>query len=137
MRLKLLLPRVETDVYWEPEGCPYSDCEGRRIQLRQTVQKPLRDMVIGEVEAKRYECLRCGRTFRVYPVGVCQDQTSKRLKGLAVLLYIMGLSYGAVELVLEAMGHPLGEESRELPGNASFRLCLDYLPGCRTFRIGS
>lgn len=132
MRLKLLLPRVEADVYQEPEGCPYSDCEGRRIQLRQTVQKPLRDMVIGEVAAKRYECLRCGRTFRVYPVGVCQDQTSKRLKGLAVLLYIMGLSYGAVELVLEAMGHPLGKTAVYYAVQAAG----ERVPGLRRQRVG-
>jgi transposase-like protein len=59
--------------------------------------------------ARRYGCRRCGRTFRVYPLGVNQDQTSKRLKGLAVLLYLLGLSYGAVALVLEALGHPLGK----------------------------
>ena len=109
MRLKLLLPKVEPDVYREPEVCPYAGCQGRCFHLRQRVRKPVRDTLLAEVEARRYECLRCGRTFRVYPEGVSGDQTSRRLKGLAVLLYIMGLSYGAVELVLEAMGHPLGK----------------------------
>ena len=109
MRLKLLLPRVEPDLYHEPTVCPYEGCGGRRFHLRQECRKPVRDTVVREVIARRYDCLRCGRTFRVYPVGVNDDQTSARLKGLAVLFYIMGLSYGAVALVLVALGHPLSK----------------------------
>jgi transposase-like protein len=45
------------------------------------------------VPAHRYRCLRCKRTFRVYPQGVTHAQTSQRVKGLAVLLYLLGLSY--------------------------------------------
>jgi transposase-like protein len=40
----------------------------------------------------------------VYPKGVTRAQTSLRVKGLAVLLYLLGLSYGAVSLALEALG---------------------------------
>jgi transposase-like protein len=40
----------------------------------------------------------------VYPQGVTQAQTSQRVKGLAVMLYLLGLSYGAVSLALEALG---------------------------------
>jgi hypothetical protein len=40
---------------------------------------------------------------------VSADQTSTRLKGLAVLLYLLGLSYGAVSLVLDALGAPLSK----------------------------
>ncbi len=109
MRLKLLLPRVEPSVFEEPRVCPYEKCNGKRFHLRQEVGKAVRDTVYSEVTARRYDCLRCGRTFRVYPQGVTDDQTSLRLKGLAVLFYIMGLSYGAVSLVLEALGHPLGK----------------------------
>jgi hypothetical protein len=69
----------------------------------------VRDTVYHAVTARRYQCLRCGRSFRVYPQGISEDQTSARLKGLAVLFYIMGLSYGAVSLVLTALGHPLGK----------------------------
>ena len=109
MRLKLLLPQVEPDRYQEPAVCPLAGCGGRHWTMRQECGKPLRDTVYGEVVARRYECLRCGHTFRVYPVGVSQDQISARLKGLAVMLYIMGLSYGAVALVLQAMGHGLSK----------------------------
>jgi transposase-like protein len=109
MRLNLLLPRVEPDLYPEPKACPYPGCQGKHFHLRQEVRKALRDTVLHEVVARRYECLRCGRTFRVYPLGVCEDQTSVRLRGIAVMLYILGLSYGAVALVLGALGHPLSK----------------------------
>jgi transposase-like protein len=109
MRLKLLLPQVDPDVFAEPTVCPNDKCGGRVLTLRQEVAKPVRDTIYKEVVARRYECLRCGQTFRVYPQGISSDQTSARLKGLAVLFYIMGLSYGAVALVLTALGHPLGK----------------------------
>jgi transposase-like protein len=109
MRLKLLLPKVEPGVFEEPRVCPNQKCGGKQFHLRQEVPKAVRDTVLHEVTARRYECLRCGQTFRVYPLGITADQTSLRLKGLAVLFYIMGLSYGAVALVLSAMGHPLGK----------------------------
>jgi hypothetical protein len=64
----------------------------------------VRDTVYSEVAARRYDCLRCVRTSRVYPLGNTDDQTSRRLRGLAVLFYIMGLSYRAVALVLVALG---------------------------------
>jgi len=109
MRLKLLLPRVDPDIYPEPHVCPYAECGGQRLHLRQEVRKLVRDTVCREVIARRYDCLRCGRTIRVYPLGINDDQTSFRLKGLAVLFYVMGLSYGAVSLVMTALGHPLGK----------------------------
>jgi hypothetical protein len=109
MRLKLLVPSVEPSGFEEPSVCPYAKCGGKHFHLRQEVHKPVRDTVYTEVTARRYDCLRCGRTFRVYPLGISDDQTSRRLKGLAVLFYIMGLSYGAVALVLTALGHPLGK----------------------------
>jgi len=40
----------------------------------------------------------------VYPQGVSRAQTSDRVYGLGVMLYLLGLSYGAVSLVLEALG---------------------------------
>ncbi len=40
----------------------------------------------------------------MYPQGTSGAQLSGRVKGLAVLLYLLGLSYGAVSLALEALG---------------------------------
>jgi len=48
--------------------------------------------------------LTCGHTFRVYPEGVDRAQASLRVRGLGVMLYLLGLSYGATSLALEALG---------------------------------
>ena len=71
-------------------------CAGRHIKRhgREGERKPLRDTRYEEVRSYRWKCLRCGRTFRVYPPGVSQAQQSDRLKATSVLLYVLGLSYG-------------------------------------------
>jgi hypothetical protein len=104
MRLQLILPRVEPTNMKVPSVCPYQDCQGRHFRHHQQVDKGLKDTRYATVFAERYECLRCKRTFRVYPQGVTRDQMSQRAKGLGVLLYLLGLSYGAVSLALEALG---------------------------------
>src|SRR5260221_3675810 len=75
-----------------------------RFTCERRVTKALRDTVYHEVQVHRYQCLRCKRTFRVYPEGTSRAQTSQRVKGLAVMLYLLGLSYGAVSLALEGLG---------------------------------
>jgi hypothetical protein len=109
MRLSLILPPVQPDVYPDAIGCPYPGCGGRHVQHWQAVAKPLRDTQLAEVVAHRYRCLRCGRTFRVYPRGVGHDQTSARLKGVAIMFYVLGMSYGAVATALAALGWPLSK----------------------------
>ena len=104
MRLHLILPRVEPEKIIPPTTCAYAGCSGRHLRLHQPVVKPVRDTHYAQVPARRYECLRCRRTFRVYPPGVNADHTSQRVKGLAVMLYLLGLSYGAVSLALDALG---------------------------------
>lgn len=104
MRLQLILPRVEPTETREPRECPYEGCGGRHFRFLQEVDKPLRDTVYPRVKAQRYCCLRCKRSFRVYPPGVSRAQSSQRLHGLAIMLYLLGLSYGAVSLALEALG---------------------------------
>jgi len=44
---------------------------------------PLWDTQYSEVWARRYRCVNCGRTFRLYPAGVCREHFSQRVKGLA------------------------------------------------------
>ena len=111
MRLQLILPRVLPTEFKEPMVCPYKACQGRHFEHHQEVDKPLKDTVYGVVSAHRFRCLRCKRTFRVYPQGVTQAQTSQRVKGLAVMLYLLGLSYGAVSLALEALGVYMSKSS--------------------------
>ena len=104
MRLQLILPRVELSEMNLPSVCPYESCQGRHFRHHQEVDKPLKDTEYDAVFAHRYECLRCKRTFRLYPQGVTRAQTSQRVKGLAVMLYLLGLSYGATSVALEALG---------------------------------
>jgi hypothetical protein len=73
MRLTLLLQPVQPERYPAVAGCPSVGCGGRHLQHWQTVPKPLRDTQLSEVAAHRYRCVRCGRTFRVYPLGVSHD----------------------------------------------------------------
>jgi transposase-like protein len=102
MRLQLILPRVDPQRVIRPMSCPH--CGGRYLRLHQVVSKPLRDTVYPQVKAYRYQCLRCQRTWRIYPQGVSGSCSSQRVRGLAILLYLLGLSYGATSLALEALG---------------------------------
>ena len=125
MRLRILLPKVKPEVITVPTRCAYAGCAGRKFHLRQHVSKPLRDTVYQQVQVPRYQCLKCKRTLRVYPEGTTRAQTSLRVKGLAVMLYLLGLSYGAVSLALEGLGISLcksrvydavQEASKRVPG---------------------
>jgi len=104
MRLQLILPPVKPTDFEKPLVCPHHGCQSRHFEHHQEVDKPLRDTEYGIVSAHRYRCLRCKRTFRVYPLGVTGAQISRRVKGLGVMLYLLGLSYGATSLALEAVG---------------------------------
>jgi transposase-like protein len=111
MRLNLILPKVEPSVLEYPKKCPRKGCPGMRYIPRQEVSKKIVDAQHSEVRAWRCECKKCGHVFRVYPKGVSQKQISKRVNGMAVMLYILGLSYGAVEIVLNSLGMGIGKTS--------------------------
>jgi transposase-like protein len=110
MRLRVSIPKVEPTVMDAPDVCPYPDCDGRYFKIHQQhCHKPLRDTKCSQVNAVRRACLRCKRTHRVYPKGVSRAHHSDRLKGLAALFYLLGLSYGGVEDALVALESPLGK----------------------------
>ena len=141
MRLKLILPVVDVERYEKPEECPYG-CGGQEFWLRQVVRKAVRDSTCHEVVARRYECLHCRRSFRVYPQGINHQQFSQRAMGLAVMLYVLGLSYGAVVLLLEALGLWIGKTTvyeavqavaERVPGMKQAQL----LEGYRTAALGA
>lgn len=142
MRLKLLLPEVDPQKLDVPKKCPRPDCHGRRYSPRQAVRKKVVDSCNQEVIAWRYECLQCGHTFRVYPQGVNSKQISKRVLGLAIMLYLLGLSYGAVEIVLASLAIGIGKSSvyravqtaaEKVPGMKQRQL----LDGYKTKAIGA
>jgi transposase-like protein len=106
MRLRVRLPKIQPDKYVLPETCPYG-CGGDSFGPHGVKghKKAVRDIGYDEVVSYRYECLRCGQTFRVYPVGVSKGaQQSERLRAMTVLAYVLGMSYGAVEDFTVALG---------------------------------
>ena len=113
-----------------------------RFIPRQEVSKKIVDSQHREVTAWRYECVKCGCTFRVYPQGVSKKQISKRVNGMAVMLYLLGLSYGAVEIVLVSLGISIGKTSvyravqsaaKKVPGMRREKL----LDGYKTKAVGA
>lgn len=142
MRLKLILPKVEPNEFECPKKCPKKGCRGMRFTPRQAVSKKIVDAEHREVTAWRYECQKCGHVFRVYPKGVSRKQISKRVNGMAVMLYLLGLSYGAVEIVLSSLGIGIGKTSvyravqaavKQVPGMKREKL----LDGYRTKAVGA
>lgn len=119
MHLSVRLPKVEPLHIEPPTHCPLRDpknpkkkCNGTHFKEHQpNCPKPLRDTRYSQVTARRYRCLKCNRTFRVYPMGVSRAQQSDTLKGLAVLLYVLGLSYQGVADLLDPLGYPLGKST--------------------------
>lgn len=119
MHLSVRLPKVEPLHIEPPTRCPLPDpnhpkkkCKGTHFKEHQwNCDKPIRDTRHHHVTARRYRCLKCQRTFRVYPIGVSHDQQSDTLKGLSVLLYVLGLSYQGVADLLEALQYPLAKST--------------------------
>jgi hypothetical protein len=111
MRIQVRLPKIHPDEYDLLEQCPYEGCSGNQFKLhgRKGEAKAVRDTDHEAVQARRYKCTACGRTFRVYPTGVSQAQQSDRLKAMSVLLYVLGISYGGVEGFLTAIGLKIGK----------------------------
>jgi len=142
MRLNLILPKVEPTEFEYPKKCPRQGCRGMRFIPRQEVSKKIVDAQHSEVTAWRCECSKCGHVFRIYPKGVNQKQISKRVNGMSVMLYILGLSYGAVEIVLGSLGMGIGKTSvfravqavaKQAPGLKREKL----LTGYRTKAVGA
>jgi transposase-like protein len=52
----------------------------------------------------RYRCCSCQRTFRYYPQGVDWADQTQRLRKLAALFWVLGMSLRGVQLALSAFG---------------------------------
>lgn len=109
MRIQVQLPQVNPEVGQEVDACPYCGGEHFKLHGQQGYPKKVRDVHHQEVSSQRLKCMRCQRTFRVYPQGVSGAEQSDRLKGMSVLLYVLGLSYGGVSDFLGAVGVFIGK----------------------------
>ena len=139
MHLNVRLPKVEPLTIHPPTRCPLPNpnspkkkCPGTHFKEHQwNCRKPLRDTKYTQVTARRYRCLKCNRTFRVYPTGVSPLHQSDTLKGLSVLLYILGLSYQGVSDLLETLGFFLCKttvyDNVQAAGNQAIRLRQEWL----------
>jgi transposase-like protein len=73
------------------------------------VRKAVRDTQVTQVWVQRYRCPACGHTQRVYPAGASEAQQSDRLKGLAVVLWGLGLSCSATSHILGLLQAPVAK----------------------------
>lgn len=101
MRLRLLVPQVKPTPADRPTACRW--CQSPLLQRHQSVPKTVIDTQLRETQAIRYRCTACRRTFRHYPEGVSHYRQSRRVMGLAVLLWTLGLSEWGTSHVLHAL----------------------------------
>lgn len=98
----LRLPDVKRRVETRPQKCPY--CQGDIFQRWGQVRKPVRDNRYRSVKVYRYRCCHCGRTFRHYPQGVDQADQTQRLRKLAAIFWVLGMSLRGVVIALGVFG---------------------------------
>lgn len=105
----LQLPNVKRKSKVRPKSCPY--CQGETFQSWGSVQKPVKDKQHRTVIVNRYMCCHCRRSFRCYPPGVDRATQTQRLRKLAALCWVLGLSLRGVCSVFEAFGIQLSHMS--------------------------
>ncbi|WP_322506594.1 hypothetical protein [Anaerolinea sp.] len=94
----LQLPNVKRKTETRPKKCPY--CSGETFQRWGKVRKPVRDSSCRSVQGYRYRCCGCRRTFRHYPQGVDRADQTLRLRKLAAIYWMLGMSLRALLLRL-------------------------------------
>jgi transposase-like protein len=114
----LQLPDVKRKTETRPKKCPY--CQGETFQRWGKVKKPVRDNRCRNVEVYRYRCCSCQHTFRHYPQGVDQADQTQRLRQLAALYWVLGMSLRSTAIALAPFGVKLSHMSvwRDLQGQA-------------------
>jgi transposase-like protein len=109
VKISLIIPSVNHSPTHRPTACVYC---GRPILHRHgTLTKPIKDHRTTEVEAHRYKCVSCARTFRHYPSGITRKDQSQRAVVLAALMYGLGLSCSAASHLLCALGAEVSKMS--------------------------
>ena len=96
------LPEYKTSPNGRPEKCPY--CASQILQSWGQAPKNLQDIHQTYAEVHRYRCSDCGRTFRHYPQGVDRSVQSLRLRQMAALAWVIGLSSRDVVEIFQQVG---------------------------------
>ena len=105
----LRLPEVKYCQATRPNQCPY--CPGETFQRWGGAAKRVSDPRLGEVWVYRYRCCRCRRTFRHYPLGIDRARQTARMRALAAIGWILGMSYRGSSHYLRAFGIGLSRMS--------------------------
>jgi transposase-like protein len=115
----LQLPNVKRKSETRPQECP--KCQGETFQRWGKVRKPVRDHRYRNIQLYRYRCCHCRHTFRDYPEGVDEADQTQRLRKLAAIYWVMGMSLRGVRLALSLLGVTLSHMSvwRDLQEQAS------------------
>ena len=98
----LKLPDVKGYSENRPTHCP--SCQGEILQRWGGSVRTIRDHQVRAAIVYRYRCCRCRHTFRHYPEGIDQAQQSQRLRKLAGMCWILGLSYRGIAAVMAVFG---------------------------------
>jgi transposase-like protein len=105
----LRLPDVKYYQADRPSRCPY--CAGETFQRWGGTVKQVRDPHLGEVWVYRYRCCSCRRTFRHYPMGIDRASQTLRMRALAAIGWLFGMSYRGEASYLSGFGVVLGRMS--------------------------
>lgn len=105
----LQLPEVKVCETSRPRECPY--CGGETFQRLGGAVRKVCDWKIEEVLVYRYGCCRCRRSFRYYPEGVDRGRQTVRMRALAAIGWMLGMSYRGLSKFLSAFGVDLSRMS--------------------------
>jgi transposase-like protein len=105
----LQLPEVKYCQSERPSQCPY--CSGTTFQRWGGTVKRVRDPHLSQVLVYRYRCCLCHQTFRHYPTGIDRASQTQRMRALAAIGWILGMSYRGLSRFLSAFGIELGRMS--------------------------
>jgi transposase-like protein len=105
----LQLPNVKRKTETRPKKCRY--CQGETFQRWGKVRKPVRDNRYRSVQVYRYRCCHCRRTFRHYPEGVDRADQTQRLRKLAAIYWVLGMSLRSAVIAVAPFGVKLSHMS--------------------------
>jgi DNA-directed RNA polymerase subunit RPC12/RpoP len=113
----LRLPKYDITSTGRPPICPH--CGSQILQSWGISARNIQDVQQKTTSIHRYRCTACGRTFRNYPQGVDRAIQTHRLRKIAAIAWVMGVSSRDVVNVFHQLGIELSHmtvwrEGREL-----------------------
>jgi len=119
-----VLPSVQGEPKLE-RHCPHCGRPNGRIHSA-VRHRPISDLKVTSIPQRRMRCPYCGVTWTLRPTGVSPGcHRSRRLIGIGVVLYMLGLSYRAVQAFLPLLDCRGGKSSIERDIRAAGQCALD------------